>query len=99
MTILDQAVTQLCGVSIADIAEQTGLTEPQAESALAALGRSAPEPEDTATAAADRAELPEDKVRAVLDAIGGEDGLARLTGALSQGGGLAAAKSGLFGKA
>lgn len=96
MSLLDQALSQFGGTDIAAIADKVGLTPQQVESAVAALGRSMPEPTDTVTTAADRTGLPVDAVQAVLQHMGGEDILARVTGALSQGGGIGGVLSGLF---
>ncbi|MGN6374766.1 MAG: hypothetical protein ACTHMG_04345 [Sphingomonas sp.] len=98
MTLLNQMIQAASGADIDEIAKRVGLTPAQVESAIAALGRAEPEPRDTVDQAADKAQLPHDAVAKVFEAIGGEDGLRRIVGGLSQGGGLAGAMSGLFGK-
>jgi hypothetical protein len=96
MSILDQALSQFGGTDLAAIADKVGLTPQQVESAVAALGRSMQDPEDTATLAATRTGLPPDAVAQVLQHLGGEETLGRITGALSQGGGIGGVLSGLF---
>ncbi len=96
MSLLDQALSQFGGTDLSAIAGKVGLTPEQVESAVAALGRSMPEPGDTVGGAAAKTGLPVDAVQAVLQHMGGEDVLARLTGALSQGGGIGGVLSGLF---
>lgn len=98
MTMLNEMLRTVSGIDIDSLAGRVGLTPAQVESAVAALGRAEPEPGDTADLAASKAGLPRDAVAEVMAAIGGEDGLRRIVGGLSQGGGLAAAMSGLFGK-
>ncbi|HEU4960938.1 MAG TPA: hypothetical protein VFT56_11070 [Sphingomonas sp.] len=98
MSLLDDMTREVSGVDLTTLADRLGLTPAQAESALAALGRAEPEPGDTADLAAAKAGLPRDQVARLLEAIGGEDGLRRIVGALSQGGGIASVTSGLFAK-
>lgn len=98
MTLLNQMMQTVGGVDIETLAGQVGLTPAQVESAVAALGRAEPEPTDTVDQAAAKSGLPREAVAKVFEAIGGEDGLRRIVGGLSQGGGLAGAMSGLFGK-
>ena len=98
MTMLNEMLHTVSGIDIDSLAGRVGLTPAQVESAVAALGRAEPEPGDTVEQAASKAGLPRDAVAEVMAAIGGEDGLRRIVGGLSQGGGLAAAMSGLFGK-
>lgn len=98
MGIMDQMLEQVSGANIEALASKVGLTPQQVTSALAALGRAEAEPEDTAGGAAAKTGLPVEKVQQLLQAIGGEDGLRRIVGGLSQGGGLASAMTGLFGK-
>jgi predicted ArsR family transcriptional regulator len=98
MTILDQMLSQFGGVNIGELAGRLGITEAQVESALGALGTNMPQPGSTIDGAAQQTGLPTETIRQLLDAIGGEAMLQRITGALSQGGGLEAITSGLFGK-
>lgn len=98
MTLLNQMMKHVGGIDIESLAGKVGLTPAQVESAVAALGRAEPEPNDTVDEAAAKAGLPREAVAKVFAAIGGEDGLRRIVGGLSQGGGLAGAMSGLFGK-
>ena len=96
MSLLDQALSQLGGADLAAIAGKAGLTPQQVESAIAALGRSMPEPGDTVGGAAAKTGLPVEAIQQVLQHMGGEEMLARVTGALSQGGGIGGVLSGLF---
>ena len=96
MSLLDQALSQFGGTDLDAIAAKAGLTPEQVQSAVAALGRSMPEPGDTVGSAAAKTGLPVEAVEAVLQHMGGEDTLARITGALSQGGGIGGVLSGLF---
>lgn len=96
MSILDQALSQFGGTNLDAIAGKVGLTPEQVQSAVAALGRSMPEPGDTAGLAAAKTGLPVETVQQVLQHLGGEDTLARITGALSEGGGIGSVLSGLF---
>ena len=98
MSLLNQMMQSVGGTDIDALAGKLGLTPAQVESAVAALGRAEPEPTDTVDQAAAKSGLPREAVAKVLEAIGGEDGLRRIVGGLSQGGGLAGAMSGLFGK-
>jgi hypothetical protein len=98
MSLLNQMMQSVGGIDIDALAGKVGLTPAQVESAVAALGRAEPEPADTVDQAAAKSGLPREAVAKVLEAIGGEDGLRRIVGGLSQGGGLAGAMSGLFGK-
>lgn len=98
MSLFEQAVQQFGGMDFSELAGKVGLTQPQVESAIAALGRSAPEPGDTAGLAAAKTGLPVEQLQQLLQHIGGEDVLARVTGALSQGGGIEGVLSGLFSK-
>ena len=96
MSLIDQALSQFGGTDIAAIAGKVGLTPEQVQSAVAALGRSMPEPGDTAGGAAAKTGLPLESVQAVLQHLGGEDMLGRITGALGGGGGIGGALSGMF---
>ncbi|MBB4152179.1 hypothetical protein GGQ80_000055 [Sphingomonas jinjuensis] len=98
MTILDQMLSQFGGVNIGELAGRLGITEAQVQSALGALGTNLSQPGSTVDAAAQQTGLPTDTIQQLLASIGGEDMLQRVTGALSQGGGLEAITSGLFGK-
>ena len=97
MGMLDDMLRQVGGggLDLAGLAGKVGLTPEQAESAVHALGRSAPEPGDTAGLAAAKTGLPVDALQQILAHIGGEGGLARLAPLLQQGG-LAGLASGLF---
>ena len=96
MSMIEDAMRQFGGNDLSGIAAKVGLSPEQVQSAVAALGRSQPEPGDTVQGAADKTGLPTDLVQQVLQHLGGEDALARITGALSQGGGIDSVLSGLF---
>jgi hypothetical protein len=98
MSLLDDMTREVSGADLATIADRVALTPAEVESAIAALGRAEPEPRDTVDQAAAKAGLPRESVARVLEAIGGRDGLNRIVGALSQGGGIAGVTSGLFAK-
>lgn len=98
MGLMEDVLGQLHGTSFGEIAQKVGLTPEQVQSAVAALSRADAEPTETVGTAAAKTGLPQDKIGAVLQAIGGSDGLRQLEGALSQGGGIAGVMSGLFGK-
>jgi hypothetical protein len=98
MSLLNQMLQTIGGADIEALAGKLGLTPPQVESIVAALGRAHPEPGDTVELAAAKTGMSTDVVAQVLAAIGGEEGLKRIVGGLSQGGGLAGAMSGLFAK-
>lgn len=98
MGILDSALSQFAGVDIAGLASRLGLSEAQVQSILGALGTVQPDPGNHIDAAAAQAAVSPDKVQQLLDAIGGQDKLDQIVGALSQGGGIESVMSGLFGK-
>ena len=98
MSLLDDITREVSGADLKTLADRLGLTPAQVESAIAALGRAEPEPGDTVDQAAAKAGLPRESIAGVLAAIGGEGGLRRIVGALSQGGGIAGVTSGLFAK-
>ena len=96
MAMLDAILAQVGGGhDLAGLAGKVGLTPQQVESAVAALGRSAPEPGDTAGLAAAKTGLPVEALQQILGHLGGEGGLGQIVGMLEQGG-LAGLASGFF---
>jgi hypothetical protein len=63
-------------VDIGNLATKVGLTEAQAQGAVAALGQSHTEAGDTVTLAAEKTGLPTDKLTEIVSQIGGEGSLA-----------------------
>lgn len=107
MSFLDQALSHLNGVDLSAIAAKVGIPPEQVQAAIGALTQAHAEPGDTAEGAAAKTGLPLDQVQQVLEHIGGEGMMAKITGALgglgggqggAQGGGLGGMLSGMFSK-
>jgi hypothetical protein len=100
--MLDGLLSQLGGnVDITNLAAKVGISEVQAESAIAALGKAHPEPGDTVETAAATTGLPADILRQIVGHIGGEGSLAQFASLLQQSGGaesIIGKLGGLFGR-
>jgi len=85
MSLLDNILSQVAGnATVAGLAGRVGLTPPQVEMALAALGKAHQERGDTVSQASRQTGLPQDKLGQILGHLGGEGALGPLAGMLEQ---------------
>jgi hypothetical protein len=73
-------------VDIGNLATKVGLTEAQAQGAVAALGQSHGEAGDTVALAAEKTGLPADKLNEIVGQIGGEGSLANFASMIDKDG-------------
>ena len=101
MGLFDGILSQIGGgIDIQSIAERVGLPADQVEEAIGALGMAHAEPTDTVETAAGSAGLPTDKISEIMNHLGGEATLSKLSslvGGQSGGSSLASGLSGLSG--
>ena len=100
MSLLDTVLGQVAGHDLSGLAGRVGLSPEQLQMALAALHQAHPQPGDTATVAAHHTGLPVDALHQVLNHLGGEGALGKLSGVLGGGqggGGLGGMLGGLMG--
>lgn len=105
MGMLDSLLKQVGGPDqISELAQKVGLSEEQTAMGMKALGQAHNEPGDTSELAAEKAGLPQDKMQEMMDQIGGEGMLGKISGFLDQDGDgnplndVTKFASGLFGK-
>ena len=83
MGLLDGILGQLGGnVDIGGIAGKLGIDPSLAEKAVAALGQAHPEPGDTVEAASAKTGLDSGTLNQIVEQLGGEGGLGKLSGML-----------------
>jgi len=87
MGMFDDLLGAVGGSSqLAGLAAKVGLSEEQVQSAVAALGQSHAEPGDTVEAAAAKTGLSTDALSQVMQGIGGEGALAKVSGLIDRDG-------------
>lgn len=83
MSLFDTIVGQLGGGNgLAGLAEKVGLDPALAEKAMAALGQAHPEPGDTVQTAAEKTGIDAGKLMELVQNLGGEGGLEKITAML-----------------
>jgi len=88
MGLLDGLLSQVTeNVDVANLATKVGITEEQAETAIAALGHAHTAPGDTVETAAAATNLPTDVLQQIVGHIGGEGSLAQFASLLHESGG------------
>lgn len=102
MGMLDGLLSQLTeNVDVANLAAKVGISEQQAETAIAALGKAHTEPGDTVETAAASTGLSTDILQQIVGHIGGEGSLAQFASLLQEHGGadgILGKLGGLFGR-
>jgi hypothetical protein len=100
--MLDGLLSQVTeNVDVANLAAKVGISEEQAEAAIAALGKAHPEPGDTVENAAAATGLPSSVLQQIVGHIGGEGSLAQFASLLQENGGadgILGKLGGLFGR-
>ncbi|MFM6855018.1 MAG: hypothetical protein ACKOUM_13155 [Sphingopyxis sp.] len=87
MSLLDGIMNQLGGSGqIAELASKVGLSEEQVSQAMAALSKARGEEGDTVAGAAAATGLSTDSLSTLLQSVGGEGALGKLTGLLDRDG-------------
>ena len=87
MGLLDGILGQVAGSGqLAELAGKVGLSEDQVKTAMAALGKAHAEPGDTVAGAAAATGLSADSLGQLVNQIGGEGALAKISGFIDQDG-------------
>ena len=87
MGMLDSLLQQVGGPDkVSELAAKVGLSENQVAMGMKALGQSHSEPGDTAEVAAQKSGIPHNKMQDMLNQIGGEGMLGKISGFLDQDG-------------
>lgn len=87
MGLLDGVLGQIGGAGqLAELAGKVGLSEEQVKTAMAALGKAHAEPGDTVAGAAAATGLSSDSLGQILNQIGGEGALAKVSGLIDRDG-------------
>lgn len=86
MGLFDSMLSQIGdGLDARALGEKLGIPADKIEQAVAALGIAHPQPGDTIKTAADSSGLPHAQLGQIVDALGGEGALDRLSGLLGKG--------------
>ena len=102
MAMLDGLLSQVAqNVDVANLATKVGISEDQAEAAIAALGHAHGAPGDTVATAAAATDLPTGVLERIVAEIGGEGSLTQFASLLRDSGGadgILGKLGGLFGR-
>jgi len=98
MGLLDGILDQFgAGAGVEALAAKVGIPPALAETAIAALGQAHPQPGDTVTAAAAQTGIDAGTLGQIVEHLGGESTLGKISGMLGGSGGLAGLAGGLLG--
>lgn len=86
MGLIDVLASKAMGLDLDDLSARSGLSHPVLETVLVALGKAHTAPGDTVAEATAETGVERGKVQQVLDLLGGEDALAKVSGLISGGG-------------